>query len=115
MQDRYLLRKTKQISYLTTYAFDSAFRCDEGGWVDIDAVIDDRSNNIFPPNTSRAKRRMGIMEVIKWQESGSKKSRFQVLAARFPSIMNPNDTRAAREEMTKAGMVRDDIDRMFNR
>ena len=62
----------------------SAFRCDEGGWVDIDAVIDD------------------------------KKSRFQVLAARFPSIMNPND-RAAREEMTKAGLDRDDIDRMFNR
>ena len=53
---------------------------------------------------------MGIMEVIKWQESGSRKSRFQVLAVRFPSIMNPNDTRAAREEM-----VRDDIDRMFNR
>ena len=58
---------------------------------------------------------MGIMEVIKWQESGSKKSRFQVLAARFPSIMNPNDTRAAREEMAKAGMDRDDINRMFNR
>ena len=58
---------------------------------------------------------MGIMEVIKWQESGSRKSRFQVLAARFPSIMNPNDTRAAREDMAKAGMVRDDVDRMFNR
>ena len=93
----------------------SAFRCDEGGWVDIDAVIDDRNNDIFPPYTTRAKRYMGIMEVIKWQESGSRKSRFQVLAARFPSIMNPNDTRAAREEMTKAGMGRDDIDRMFNR
>ena len=93
----------------------SAFRCDEGGWVDIDAVIDDRNNDIFPPYTTRAKRYMGIMEVIKWQESGSKKSRFQDLAARFPSIMNPNDTRAAREEMTKAGMGRDDIDRMFNR
>ena len=26
----------------------SAFRCDEGGWVDIDAVIDDRNNDIFP-------------------------------------------------------------------
>ena len=25
--------------------------------------------------------------------------------------MNPNNTRAAREEMTKAGMGRDDIDR----
>ena len=64
----------------------SAFRCDEGGWVDIDAVIDDRNNDIFPPYTTRAKRYMGIMEVIKWQESGSRKSRFQVLAARFPSI-----------------------------
>ena len=93
----------------------SAFRCDEGGWVDIDAVIDDRNNDIFPPSTSRAKRYMGIMEVIKWQESGHKKSRFQVLAVRFPSIMNPNDTRAAREEMTNAGVDRDDIDRMFNR
>ena len=93
----------------------SVFRCDEGGWVDIDAVIDDRNNDIFPPTTSRAKRYMGIMEVIKWQESGQKKSRFQVLAARFPSIMNPNDTRAAREEMNNAGLDRDDIDRMFNR
>ena len=54
----------------------SAFRCDEGGWVDIDAVIDDRNNDIFPPYTTRAKRYMGIMEVIKWQESGSRKSRF---------------------------------------
>ena len=44
----------------------SAFRCDEGGWVDIDAVIDDQNNDIFPHNTSRAKRYMGIMEVIKW-------------------------------------------------
>ena len=34
----------------------SVFRCDEGGWVDIDAVIDDRNNDIFPPTTSRAKR-----------------------------------------------------------
>ena len=31
----------------------SVFRCDEGGWVDIDAVIDDRNNDIFPPTTSR--------------------------------------------------------------
>ena len=93
----------------------SVFRCDEGGWVDIDAVIDDRNNDIFPPSTSRAKRYMGIMEVIKWQESGHKKSRFQVLAARFPSIMNPNDMRAAREEMNNAGLDRDDIHRMFNR
>ena len=93
----------------------SVFRCDEGGWVDIDAVIDDRNNDIFPPSTSRAKRYMGIMEVIKWQESGQKKSRFQVLAARFPSVMNPNDMKAAREEMNYAGLDRDDIDRMFNR
>ena len=75
----------------------SVFRCDEGGWVDIDAVIDDRNCDIFPPTTSRAKRYMGIMEVIKWQESGQRKSRFQVLAARFPSIVNPNDMRAARD------------------
>ena len=79
----------------------SAFRCDEGGWVDIDAVIDDRNNDIFPPYTTRAKRYMGIMEVIKWQESGSRKSRFQVLAARFPSIMNPNDTRRAGKKWPK--------------
>ena len=39
----------------------SVFRCDEGGWVDIDAVIDDRNNDIFPPSTSRAKRYMGII------------------------------------------------------
>ena len=26
----------------------SAFRCDDGGWVDIDAVISDRNNDIFP-------------------------------------------------------------------
>ena len=73
----------------------SAFRCDEGGWVDIDAVISDRNNDIFPPTTSKARRYMAIMEVIKWQESGYKKSRFQILAARFPSVMNPNDTKAA--------------------
>ena len=92
----------------------SVFRCDEGGWVDIDAVIDDRNNDIFPPTTSRAKRYMGIMEVIKWQESGHKKSRFQVLAARFPSIMNPNDTRAARVlawiGMTSTGCSTDAMD-----
>ena len=93
----------------------SVFRCDEGGWVDIDAVIDDRNCDIFPPSTAKAKRYMGIMEVIKWQESGQKKSRFQILAARFPSIMNPNDMKAAREEMNQAGLDRDDIDRMFNR
>ena len=58
---------------------------------------------------------MGIMEVITWQKPGHKKSRFQVLAARFPSVMNPNDMMAAREEMNNAGLDRDDIDRMFNR
>ena len=47
----------------------SAFRCDEGGWVDIDTIINDQNNNIFPPTTSKAKRY--IMEVIKWQESRS--------------------------------------------
>ena len=77
----------------------SAFKCDEGGWVDIDAIIDDRQVNMCPPKTSRARRYMGITEVIKWQESGYKKSRFQILAARFPSIMNPNDARAARQEL----------------
>ena len=93
----------------------SAFRCDEGGWVDIDAVINDRNNDIFPPTTSRAKRYMGIMEVIKWQESGHKKSRFQVLAARFPGIMNPNDMKAAKEELNYIGLDRGDIERIFNR
>ena len=56
----------------------SAFRWDEGGWVDIDAIINDRNNDIFPPTTSKAKRYMGIMEVIKWQESGHRKSRCKV-------------------------------------
>ena len=93
----------------------SAFRCDEGGWVDIDAIINDRNNDIFPPTTSKAKRYMGIMEVIKWQESGHRKSRFQVLAARFPSIMNPNDMKAAKEELSYLGLGRDDIERVFNR
>ena len=93
----------------------SAFRCDEGGWVDIDAIINDRNNDIFPPTTSKAKRYMGIMEVIKWQESGHRKSRFQVLAARFPSIMNPNDMKAAKEELSYIGLDRGDIERVFNR
>ena len=93
----------------------SAFRCDEGGWVDIDAVISDRNNDIFPPTTSKARRYMAIMEVIKWQESGYKKSRFQILAARFPSIMNPNDMKAAREELNYTGLDRGDIEMIFNR
>ena len=50
---------------------------------------------------------MGIMEVIKWQESGHKKSRFQVLPARFPSVMNPNDMKAAREEMQLVTVILD--------
>ena len=70
---------------------------------DIDAIIDDRQVNIFPPKTSKARRYMGIMEVIKWRKSGYKKSRFQILAARFPSIMNPNDARAARQELAYMG------------
>ena len=93
----------------------SAFRCDEGGWVDIDAVISDRNNDIFPPTTSKARRYMAIMEVIKWQESGYKKSRFQILAARFPSIMNPNDMKAARQELNYMGLDRGDIEMIFNR
>ena len=72
----------------------SAFKCDEGGWVDIDAIINDYGVDLFPPNTSRERRYMGIIEVMKWQDSGYKKSRFQILAVRFPSIMNPNDMRA---------------------
>ena len=93
----------------------SAFKCDDGGWVDIDAIIDDRQVNIFPPKTSKAKRYMGIMEVIKWQESGHKKSRFQILAARFPSIMNPNDARAARQELAYMGVDQNEIDAVFGR
>ena len=58
---------------------------------------------------------MGIMEVIKWQESGHKKSRFQILAARFPSIMNPNDARAARQELAYMGVDQDEIDAVFGR
>ena len=81
---RYLLRKIKQ-----TNCRGSVFRCDEGGWVDIDAVVDDRNNDIFPPSTSRAKQYMGIMEVIKWQESGQKKSRFQVLASKVSKRHEP--------------------------
>ena len=93
----------------------SAFKCDEGGWVDIDANINDHGVNIFPPKTSKARRYMGIMEVIKWQESGYKKSRFQILAARFPSIMNPNDARAARQELVYMGHDQGEVDVVFGR
>ena len=93
----------------------SAFKCDEGGRVDIDAILDDRQVNMFPPKTSRARRYMGIMEVIRWQESGHKKSRFQILAARFPSIMNPSDARAARQELAHMGHEQGEIDAVFGR
>ena len=77
----------------------STFKCDEGGWVDIDAIITDYDMDLFPPNTSKDRRYMAIVEVMKWQDSGFRKSRFQILAVRFPSIMNPNDMRAARQEL----------------
>ena len=77
----------------------SSFKCDEGGWVDIDAIITDYGVDLFPPNTSKQRRYMAIVEVMKWQDSGYRKSRFQALAARFPSVMNPNDMRAARQEL----------------
>ena len=93
----------------------SAFECDEGGWVDIDAVINDHGVNIFPPRTSKTRRYMGIIEVIKWPESGYKKSTFQILAARFPSIMNPNDARAARQDMAYMGHSQDEINTIFGR
>ena len=73
----------------------STFKCDEGGWVDIDAIITAYGVDLFPPNTSKERRYMAIVEVMKWQDSGYRKSRFQILAMRFPSIMNPNDMRAA--------------------
>ena len=122
---RYLLRKIKQTSYLTTYAesFDTKSAIAEEVFSDAMKVDGSTSTQSLTTEittyshlqSSRAKRYMGIMEVIKWQESGHKKSRFQVLAARFPSVMNPNDMKAAREEMNYAGLDRDDIDRMFNR
>ena len=103
------LRRKIYAESLDTRSRGSAFRCDEGGWVDIDAGISDRNDDIFPPTTSKARRYMAIMEVIKWQESGYKKSRLQILAARFPSIMNPNDMKAAREELNYMGLDRGDI------
>ena len=87
----------------------SAFKCAEGGWFDIDAIINDYGVDLFPPNTSRERRYMGIIEVMKWQDSGYKKSRFQILAVRFPSIMNPNDMRAARQELLYMGRTQDEV------
>ena len=46
----------------------SAFKCDEGGWVDIDAIIDDRQNNIFPPKTSKARRYGGDQVAGIWAQ-----------------------------------------------
>ena len=93
----------------------SAFKCDEGGRVDIDAIINDYGVNLFPPKTTKERRYLGIVEVMKWQESGYKKSRFQILAVRYPSIMNPNDMRAARQELSYMGHDQDEINVMFNR
>ena len=65
------------------------------------AIITDYGVDLFPPNTSKEGRYMAIVEVMKWQDSGYRKSRFQILAVRFPSSMNPNDmpSRAARQEL----------------
>ena len=93
----------------------SAFKCDEGGWVDIDAIINAYGVNIFPPKTARERRYMGIVEVMKWQESGYKKSRFQILAVRYPSTMNLNDMRAARQELSYMGHDQGEINVIFNR
>ena len=93
----------------------SAFKCDEGGWVDIDAIIADYEVNLFPPNTSKRKRYMAIVEAMRWQDSGYKKSRFQILAARFPSIMNPNDTRAAKQELLNICHTQDEVNEIFSR
>ena len=110
-------REIKLISYLTTFGNcrGSAFKCDEGGWVDINAIINDYGVNLFPPKTSKERRYMGIVEVMKWQESGYKKSRFQSRAVRYPSIMNPNDMRAARQELLYMGHAQDEINVIFGR
>ena len=93
----------------------STFKCDEGGWVDIDAIITDYGVDLFPPNTSKQRRYMAIVEVMRWQESGYRKSRFQILAVRFPSVMNPNDMRAARQELlhgSHSGRSQRDVQQM---
>ena len=90
------------------------FKCDEGGWVDIDAIITDYEVNLFPPNNSKHKRYMAIVEVMKWQDSGQRKSGFQILAARFPSVMNPNDTRAARQELLNMARAQDEVNVIFD-
>ena len=93
----------------------STFKCDEGGWVDIDAIITDYGVDLFPPNTSKERRYIAIVEVMKWQDSGYRKSRFQILAVRFPSIMNPNDMRAARQELLYMGRTQDEVNEIFSR
>ena len=115
-------RETKLISYLMIFAESSDTRSaiaeevlSSVTKVDIDAILDDRQVNMFPPKTSRARRYMGIMEVIRWQESGYKKSRFQILAARFPSIMNPNDAMTARQELAHMDHEQGEIDAVFGR
>ena len=58
---------------------------------------------------------MAIVEVMKWQDSGYRKSRFQILAVRFPSIMNPNNMRAARQELLYMGRSQDKVNEVFSR
>ena len=101
-------RESRLTSCLTICAGSSATRSDEGGWVDIDAVITDYHTDIFPPNTSKSDRYMAIVEVMKWQDSGYRKSRFQILAVKFPSIMNPNITRAVKQELLEMGRTMDE-------
>ena len=84
----------------------STFKCDEGGWVDIDAIITDYEVNLFPPSTSKHKRYMATVD------AGYKKSRFQILAA---SIMNPNDARAARQELLNMAHTQDEVNEIFSR
>ena len=94
----------------------STFKCDEGGWVNIDAIITDYGVDLFPPNTLKERRYMAIVEVMKWQDSGYRKSRFQILAVRFPSIMNPNNMRAARQELLYMGRrTQDEVNEIFSR
>ena len=116
-----LTREIKLTSCLTTFAGSfatsrgSTFKCDEGGWVDIDAIITDYEVNLFPPSTSKHKRYMVIVEVMKWQDAGYQTSGFQILAARFPSIMNPNDARAARQELLNMAHTQDEVNEIFSR
>ena len=47
--------------------------------------------------------------------AGYKKSRFQILAARFPSIMNPSDAGATRQELAHIIHEQGEIDAVFGR